>query len=155
MDWRNRIGLDGSYFFGVSGIEVTLPTCRSTLASRGCWTGRSADLDAPGGGGPGRSSRRALVRPDRLVEALLVVALGRWPGDRAGRGGHGVSGGLLVVLLRRALDSGRSSGSAIGPAAASFLVGPLGDRGRFGVLAGLGAVATGSSCPRPGEPGAG
>src|SRR5438105_2217190 len=25
MDWRNRIGLYGSYFFGVSGIGFTLP----------------------------------------------------------------------------------------------------------------------------------
>ena len=42
MDWRNRIGLYGSYFFGVSGIGFTLPTCRSILARRGYRTGRSA-----------------------------------------------------------------------------------------------------------------
>ncbi len=33
-------------------------------------------------------------------------------------------------------------GSAIGPAASSFLVGPLGYRGLFAALAALGAVAT-------------
>jgi MFS family permease len=33
-------------------------------------------------------------------------------------------------------------GSAIGPAAAGFLVGPLGYRGLFAVLAGVGALAT-------------
>jgi predicted MFS family arabinose efflux permease len=33
-------------------------------------------------------------------------------------------------------------GSAIGPAAASFLVGPLGYRGLFLALAGLGVIAT-------------
>ena len=33
-------------------------------------------------------------------------------------------------------------GSAIGPAAASFLVGPLGYRGLFLALAGVGAIAT-------------
>ena len=34
-------------------------------------------------------------------------------------------------------------GSAIGPAVAGLLVGPLGYRGLFAALAGLGAVATG------------
>jgi len=62
MDWRNRIGLYGSYFFG-KAAQVIVGTC--------------------------------------------------------------------LVL-----------GSAIGPAAASFLVGPLGYRGLFAALAGVGAIAT-------------
>src|SRR3954447_18173697 len=35
MDWRNRIGLYGSYFFGVSGIGFTLPYLPLYLGEEG------------------------------------------------------------------------------------------------------------------------
>jgi MFS family permease len=71
----------------------------------------------------------------------------------------GLGNGLFAVLAAcwvtdRLADAKRASeaqvivgsclvfGSAIGPAAASFLVGPLGYRGLFAALAGVGAVAT-------------
>ena len=41
MDWRNRIGLYGSYFFGVAGIGFTLPFLPLYLGSGGCPTRRS------------------------------------------------------------------------------------------------------------------
>ena len=35
MDWRNRIGLYGSYFFGMAGIGFTLPYLPLYLKERG------------------------------------------------------------------------------------------------------------------------
>ncbi len=35
MDWRNRIGLYGAYFFGMAGIGFTLPYLPLYLKERG------------------------------------------------------------------------------------------------------------------------
>ena len=35
MDWRNRIGLYGAYFFGLSGIGFTLPYLPLYLRQQG------------------------------------------------------------------------------------------------------------------------
>jgi MFS family permease len=72
---------------------------------------------------------------DGLGNGLFAVVAAAWVTDRladARRAGEAqvIVGSCLVF------------GSAIGPAAASFLVGPLGYRGLFLALAGLGAVAT-------------
>ena len=72
---------------------------------------------------------------DGLGNGLFAVLAAAWVTDRladARRSGEAqVIVGTCLVL-----------GSAIGPAVSSFLVGPLGYRGLFAALAGLGAVAT-------------
>jgi MFS family permease len=72
---------------------------------------------------------------DGLGNGLFAVLAAAWVTDRLAdprRSGEAqvIVGSCLVL------------GSALGPAAASFLVGPLGYRGLFAVLAGVGAVAT-------------
>ncbi len=72
---------------------------------------------------------------DGLGNGLFAVVAAAWVTDRLAdprRSGEAqvIVGSCLVF------------GSAIGPAAASFLVGPLGYRGLFLALAGLGAIAT-------------
>ena len=72
---------------------------------------------------------------DGLGNGLFAVLAAAWVTDRLAdprRSGEAqvIVGSCLVF------------GSAIGPAAASFLVGPLGYRGLFAALAGVGAVAT-------------
>ena len=91
----------------------------------------------------------------------------RSPGDGRGEPGlDGLGNGLFAVLAAawvtdRLADPRRSGeaqvivgsclvlGSALGPAVAGFLVGPLGYRGLFAVLAGVGASRRRSSCSRP------
>jgi MFS family permease len=73
---------------------------------------------------------------DGLANAMFAVLAAAWVTDRLAdrrRSGEAqvIVGSCLVL------------GSAIGPAAASFLVGPLGYRGLFAALASLGAIATG------------
>jgi MFS family permease len=72
---------------------------------------------------------------DGLGNGLFAVLAAAWVTDRLAdprRSGEAqVIVGTCLVL-----------GSALGPAAAGFLVGPLGYRGLFAALAGLGAVAT-------------
>ncbi len=72
---------------------------------------------------------------DGLSNGLFAVLAAAWVTDRLAdprRAGEAqvIVGSCLVF------------GSAIGPAASSFLVGPLGYRGLFAALAGLGAIAT-------------
>jgi predicted MFS family arabinose efflux permease len=71
---------------------------------------------------------------DGLANGLFAVVAAAWVTDRLGdprRSGEAqvIVGSCLVL------------GSALGPAASGFLVDPLGYRGLFAVLAGLGAVA--------------
>jgi MFS family permease len=73
---------------------------------------------------------------DGVANAMFAVLAAAWVTDRLAdprRSGEAqvIVGSCLVL------------GSAIGPAVASFLVGPLGYRGLFAALAGLGALATG------------
>ncbi|MGB0070135.1 MAG: MFS transporter, partial [Isosphaeraceae bacterium] len=72
---------------------------------------------------------------DGLGIGLFAVVAAAWVTDRLAdprRSGEAqVIVGACLVL-----------GSALGPAASGFLVGPLGYRGLFASLAGLGAVAT-------------
>jgi MFS family permease len=72
---------------------------------------------------------------DGLGNGLFAVLAAAWVTDRLDdprRSGEAqVIVGTCLVL-----------GSAIGPAAASFLVGPLGYRGLFAALAGVGGIAT-------------
>jgi MFS family permease len=93
---------------------------------------------------------------------LALVAVAQTPWQVIGNQAlDGVANGMFAVLAAawvtdRLADARRSGeaqvivgsclvlGSAIGPAVASFLVGPLGYRGLFAVLAGLGAMATGT-----------
>jgi MFS family permease len=72
---------------------------------------------------------------DGIGNAMFAVLAASWVTDRLAdprRSGEAqvIVGSCLVL------------GSAIGPAMASLLVGPLGYRGLFAALAGLGAVAT-------------
>jgi MFS family permease len=72
---------------------------------------------------------------DGLSGGLFAVIAAAWMTDRLGdprRSGEAqvIVGSCLVL------------GSALGPAASGFLVGPLGYRGLFAALAGVGAVAT-------------
>ena len=72
---------------------------------------------------------------DGLGNGLFAVLAAAWVTDRLAdprRAGEAqvIVGSCLVL------------GSAIGPAVSGFLVGPLGYRGLFGLLAGVGAVAT-------------
>ncbi len=72
---------------------------------------------------------------DGLGNGLFAVLAAAWVTDRLAdprRAGEAqvIVGSCLVL------------GSAIGPAVSSFLVGPLGYRGLFAALAGLGAIAT-------------
>src|SRR5271166_5888205 len=72
---------------------------------------------------------------DGLANGLFAVLAAAWVTDRLAdqrRSGEAqvIVGSCLVL------------GSAIGPAVSSFLVGPLGYRGLFALLAGVGAVAT-------------
>ena len=72
---------------------------------------------------------------DGLGNGLFAVVAAAWVTDRLAdprRSGEAqvIVGSCLVL------------GSALGPAASGFLVGPLGYRGLFAALAGLGAVAT-------------
>jgi MFS family permease len=91
---------------------------------------------------------------------LALVAIVQWPWLAvANQALDGIGNGLFAVVAAawvadRLNDPRRSGeamvivgsclvlGSAIGPAGASFLVGPLGYRGLFAALAALGAVAT-------------
>src|SRR5271165_6952926 len=90
--------------------------------------------------------------------ALVAVVKGPWLAV-ANQALDGLGNGLFAVVAAawvtdRLADSRRSGeaqvivgsclvlGSALGPAASGFLVGPLGYRGLFASLAGLGAVAT-------------
>jgi MFS family permease len=73
---------------------------------------------------------------DGVANGMFSVLAAAWVTDRladARRAGEAqvIVGSCLVL------------GSAVGPAVASFLVGPLGYRGLFAALAGLGALATG------------
>lgn len=72
---------------------------------------------------------------DGLGNGLFAVIAAAWVTDRLAdprRSGEAqvIVGSCLVM------------GSALGPAASGFLVGPLGYRGLFAVLAGVGAIAT-------------
>ena len=171
MDWRNRIGLYGSYFFGVAGIGFTLPYLPLCLGQEGLsdrTIGLISTLAALGGLAQfpvGLWSDRIGRRKPFLLVALALVA-----GATVLLRDHHHAGWLAGLLIRedvmaylpfsrrvdsdRLADSLRSGeaqvivgsclvlGSAIGPAAAGFLFGPLGYRGLFAALAGLGASAT-------------
>jgi MFS family permease len=72
---------------------------------------------------------------DGLANGLFAVVAAAWVTDRLADPRR--SGEAQVIV-----GSSLVLGSAIGPAVSGFLVGPLGYRGLFGALAGLGAVAT-------------
>jgi MFS family permease len=102
MDWRNRVGLYGSYFFGVSGIGFTLPYLPLYLGQQGLSDraiGLISTLAAVAGLAQfpvGIWSDRIAWRKPFLVAALGVLALAT---DLL-RVGHGAIGlGLLVVLF--------------------------------------------------------
>jgi MFS family permease len=116
----------------------------------------------PAGGLADRLGRRPLliVGWTALVARLGLLAVARSPGEVLGiQVLDGLSQGLFSVLAaawvtdrfgdpRRAgtaqvlVGSCLVFGSAVGPAVAGLLVGSLGYRGLFAVLAGVGAVAT-------------
>jgi MFS family permease len=77
----------------------------------------------------------AIQALDGMANAMFAVLAAAWVTDRLAdprRSGEAqVIVGCCLVL-----------GSALGPAAASVLVGPLGYRGLFAALAGVGALAT-------------
>jgi len=116
----------------------------------------------PGGRLADRVGRKPLLVAGWAIMAfrLALVAMVRSPEIAvANQALDGLGNGLFAVVAAawvtdRLADPRRSGeaqvivgsclvfGSAIGPAAASFLVGPLGYRGLFLALAGLGAIAT-------------
>jgi MFS family permease len=225
MDWRNRIGLYGSYFLGMAAIGFTLPYLPLYLGEKGLsdraigLISTLAALSALAQFPVGLWSDRIGSRKPFLVAALAGVAVSTlllrdahgilWLGflvilfaengisravveslsgaeaaALAPPGGVGAALGALrfwkpispeLAVANQALDglgngsfavvaaawvtdrladprrSGEAQvivgsclvfGSAIGPAAASFLVGPLGYRGLFLALAGVGVIAT-------------
>jgi MFS family permease len=77
----------------------------------------------------------AIQAIDGGANAMFAVLAAAWVTDRLVDPKHS---GLAQVIVGSCLVLG----SAIGPAAAGFLVGPLGYRGLFAVLAGVGGVAT-------------
>ena len=106
-----------------------------------CGSGWSSVVQSPGDGRGEPGARRIGQRPVRGAGRRL----GDRPAGRPRRAGEAqvIVGSCLVF------------GSAIGPAAAGFLVGPLGYRGLFAVLAGVGARRDGDRrLPRPGDAGA-
>jgi MFS family permease len=72
---------------------------------------------------------------DGLAQGLFAVAAAAWVTDRLGDARRA---GEAQVLVGSALVFG----SAVGPALAGLVVADLGYRGTFGLLAGVGAVAT-------------
>ena len=102
MDWRNRIGLYGSYFFGVSGIGFTLPYLPLYLGQQGV-SDRTIGLISTLAAVAGLAQFPVGIWSDRIAwrKPFLVVALGLLAVATALlRGGHGVFWlGLLVVLF--------------------------------------------------------
>jgi MFS family permease len=156
MDWRNRIGLYGSYFLGMAAIGFTLPYLPLYLGEKGLSdraigiVSTLAALSALAQFPVGLWSDRIGWRKPFLVVALAVAALS----TLLLRDAHGIIWLGFLVVTDRLADPRRAGeaqvivgsclvfGSAIGPAAASVLVGPLGYRGLFLALAGVGAIAT-------------
>jgi MFS family permease len=102
MDWRNRIGLYGSYFFGVSGIGFTLPYLPLYLGQEGL-SDRAIGLISTLAAVAGLAQFPIGIWSDRIAwrKPFLVVALGVLTVATALlRVGHGVVClGLLVVLF--------------------------------------------------------
>jgi MFS family permease len=156
MDWRNRIGLYGSYFLGMAAIGFTLPYLPLYLGEKGLSdraigiVSTLAALSALAQFPVGLWSDRIGWRKPFLVVALAAAALS----TLLLRDAHGVIWLGFLVVTDRLADARRAGeaqvivgsclvfGSARGPAAASVLVGPLGYRGLFLALAGVGAIAT-------------
>ena len=89
MDWRNRIGLYGSYFFGVAGIGFTLPYLPLYLGQKGL-SDRAIGLISTLAALAGLAQFPVGLWSDRIGwrKPFLVVAL--------------AAGGLATVLLRGA-----------------------------------------------------
>lgn len=116
----------------------------------------------PGGWLADRWGRKPLLVAGWSIMSVRLALLSVIPGPGlavANQALDGLGNGLFAVLAAawvtdRLADSRRSGeaqvivgsclvlGSALGPAVSGFLVGPLGYRGLFAVLAGVGAVAT-------------
>src|SRR5262249_901269 len=81
MDWRNRIGLYGSYFLGVAGIGFTLPYLPLYLGEQGRsdgligWISTLAALTALAQFPVGIWSDRIGWRKPFLVMALALIAV--------------------------------------------------------------------------------
>jgi MFS family permease len=101
MDWRNRIGLYGSYFFGMAGIGFTLPYLTLFLRERGFCdrdVGLLSTLAALAGLAQfpiGLWSDRVRWRKPFLLVALTVLAVA----TLLLRSAHGVWLGFLVLLF--------------------------------------------------------
>ena len=99
MNTRNRIGLYGSYFFGMAAIGFTLPYLPLYLGEKGLSDRRSDRVDPGGIVRPG-SSRSDSGRTGSAGEALPGRgACRRGNLDVLLRGADGVWLGLLVILF--------------------------------------------------------
>ncbi len=126
MDLRNRVGLYGSYFFGMAGIGFTLPYLPLYLGQEGLSDraiGIVSTLAAVAGLAQfpvGLWSDRLGWRKPFLVAALAAVAASTWLLGRA----HGtVWIGLLVVFFAEN-GIGRAVAESLGGAEAAALAGP-------------------------------
>ena len=136
MDLRNRIGLYGSYFFGMAGIGFTLPYLPLYLGQEGLsdqTIGIISTLAAIAGLAQfpaGLWSDRIGWRKPFLVVALAAVALATW----LLRGSHGVVWvGFLVVLFAEN-GIGRAVVESLAGAEAAALAPPGGVGAALGVL---------------------
>jgi len=101
------------------------------IAGWGVMTARLVLLAAAGGAG----EVLAIQLLDGLARALFAVAAAAWVTDRLADRRRAGEAQVLV-------GSSLVLGSALGPALAGLVVADLGYRGTFGVLAGVGVVAT-------------
>src|SRR3954453_17219132 len=102
MDWRNRIGLYGSYFFGMAAIGFTLPYLPLYLGQKGL-SDRAIGIVSTLAALSGLAQFPVGLWSDRIGwrKPFLVVALAAPPaGTVRLRGGPGVVWlGVLVVLF--------------------------------------------------------
>jgi Na+/H+ antiporter NhaD/arsenite permease-like protein len=118
MDWRNRVGLYGSYFFGVAGIGFTLPFLPLHLGQEGLSDraiGRVSTLnsilytahDSEGALSPTTPAASISLVATIFGLTYLGLAAGRIPGLRIDRAGIALVGAAAmlatgVVTMREA-----------------------------------------------------
>ena len=135
MDGRNRLGLYGSYLFGMCGIGFTLPYLPLYLGQQGL-SDRAIGLVSTLAALSGLAQFPAGIWSDRLgrrqpflVAALAAVAVSTWLLPRA----HGaIAIGLLVILFAEN-GIGRAVVESLAGAEAAALAGP----GRVGAALGM------------------
>ncbi len=136
MDLRNRIGLYGSYFFGMAAIGFTLPYLPPYLAEKGLSPraiGLVSSLAALAGVVQfpvGMWSDRIRWRKPFLIAALAAVAVSTWLLPSA----SGVIWVSLLVVFFAENGVGRAVVESLAGAEATSLAGPAGVGAALGAL---------------------